>query len=147
MGTARNFRKKRFIWCDEAISAVSQKEKQTAAATHLPGGDFHSGNFCLFVGAVFRHIASTFLVWSAGTGCVWLTQNNINTLRSQKVFIFEIAPFGKEFVAALWAPPIPRGPGRYYDGLLSLLAMLQLSGNFRIYDPTSDRPGHSSLFE
>lgn len=41
----------------------------------------------------------------------------------------------KEFVAELWQTPIPRGPGRYYDGLLYLLAMLQVSGNFQIHDP------------
>lgn len=41
----------------------------------------------------------------------------------------------KDFVAELWNTPIPRGPGRYYDGLLYMLAMLQVSGNFKIYDP------------
>jgi oligosaccharide reducing-end xylanase len=40
----------------------------------------------------------------------------------------------KEFVAELWKMPVPEGDGRYYDGLLYLLALLQVSGNFRIYD-------------
>jgi oligosaccharide reducing-end xylanase len=40
----------------------------------------------------------------------------------------------KQFVQELWDMPVPRGPGRYYDGVLYLLAMLQVSGNFRIYD-------------
>lgn len=39
------------------------------------------------------------------------------------------------FVQALWDLPIPDGPGRYYDGMLYMLAMLQVSGNFRIYLP------------
>jgi oligosaccharide reducing-end xylanase len=44
----------------------------------------------------------------------------------------------KDFVEELWNTPIPSGPGRYYDGMLYMLAMLQVSGNFRIYDPTGD---------
>jgi oligosaccharide reducing-end xylanase len=42
----------------------------------------------------------------------------------------------KEFVEALWNAPIPTGVYRYYDGLLYMMAMLQVSGDFRIYDPT-----------
>lgn len=40
------------------------------------------------------------------------------------------------FVAELWKTPIPSGVARYYDGLLYMLAMLHLSGNFIIHDPT-----------
>ena len=39
-----------------------------------------------------------------------------------------------EFVQELWDLPIPRGTFRYYDGLLYMLALLQVSGNFQIYD-------------
>lgn len=42
----------------------------------------------------------------------------------------------KDFVEELWNAPIPTGLYRYYDGMLYMLAMLQVSGNFRIYDPT-----------
>jgi oligosaccharide reducing-end xylanase len=42
----------------------------------------------------------------------------------------------KEFVEDLWNTPIPTGLYRYYDGLLHMMAMLQVSGDFRIYDPT-----------
>lgn len=42
----------------------------------------------------------------------------------------------KEFVEELWTTAVPSGPYRYYDGLLYMLAMLQVSGDFRIYDPT-----------
>jgi oligosaccharide reducing-end xylanase len=41
-----------------------------------------------------------------------------------------------DFVQELWNTPIPDGAFRYYDGMLYMLAMLQVSGNFRIYDPT-----------
>jgi oligosaccharide reducing-end xylanase len=45
-------------------------------------------------------------------------------------------PFRKQFLEELWNTPIPSGDGRYYDGLLYMLALLQDSGNFKIYDPT-----------
>lgn len=41
-----------------------------------------------------------------------------------------------DFIEELWNIPIPSGAGRYYDGLLYMLAILPVSGNFRIYDPT-----------
>ncbi len=41
----------------------------------------------------------------------------------------------KEFVKALWDAKIPSGLYRYYDGMLYMMAMLQVSGNFRIYGP------------
>lgn len=41
----------------------------------------------------------------------------------------------KEFVKELWRLPVPDGPYRYYDSMLYMLAMLQVSGNFRIYSP------------
>jgi len=42
----------------------------------------------------------------------------------------------KDFVEELWKTPIPTGRYRYYDGMLYMLAMLHVSGNFKIYDPT-----------
>jgi oligosaccharide reducing-end xylanase len=42
---------------------------------------------------------------------------------------------GKPFVQAFWDQPVPTGKYRYYDGMLTMLALLQLSGNFRIYEP------------
>ncbi|HEY4722426.1 MAG TPA: glycosyl hydrolase, partial [Anaerolineae bacterium] len=41
----------------------------------------------------------------------------------------------KDFVAALWNVAIPSGQWRYYDGLLYLLGLLHVSGNFKIYEP------------
>jgi oligosaccharide reducing-end xylanase len=40
---------------------------------------------------------------------------------------------GKDFVQALWDLKIPSGQWRYYDGVLYFLALLQVSGNYRIY--------------
>jgi len=37
------------------------------------------------------------------------------------------------FVSAVWAQPIPSGPTRYYDGILYLMSMLVLSGQYRVY--------------
>jgi hypothetical protein len=41
----------------------------------------------------------------------------------------------KDFVQALWDLEIPSGQWRYYDGLLYFLALLQVSGHYRIYTP------------
>ncbi len=40
----------------------------------------------------------------------------------------------KDFVKELWRLPVPDGPFRYYDSMLYMLAMLQVSGNFKVYD-------------
>lgn len=47
---------------------------------------------------------------------------------------------GEPFVRRFWDMPIPQGRMRYYDGLLTMLAWLQLSGNFRIYGPPAAPP-------
>jgi len=49
-------------------------------------------------------------------------------------------PRAKEFVMALWECPIPSGKERYYDGMLYLLAMLHVSGQFRVWTPEVIRP-------
>lgn len=41
----------------------------------------------------------------------------------------------KPFVQALWDVGVPSGQYRYYDGMLYLLGLLHVSGNFRIYAP------------
>jgi oligosaccharide reducing-end xylanase len=41
--------------------------------------------------------------------------------------------YRKDFVEELWNAPIPSGRYRYYDGMLYMLALLQVSGNFRVY--------------
>lgn len=42
---------------------------------------------------------------------------------------------GEPFVQRLWEMKIPDGRYRYYNGLLTLLALLEVSGRFRIYAP------------
>jgi oligosaccharide reducing-end xylanase len=44
---------------------------------------------------------------------------------------------GAPFVQALWDTPTPSGKWRYYDGMLYMLGMLHVSGNFKIYIPRS----------
>jgi oligosaccharide reducing-end xylanase len=41
------------------------------------------------------------------------------------------------FVRQLWELPIPSGRMRYYGGLLTIIALLEVSGNFRIYAPAN----------
>jgi len=47
-------------------------------------------------------------------------------------------PQRQEFIQAVWDASIPRGTWRYYDGLLYQMALLHLSGNFRIYPPKAE---------
>jgi oligosaccharide reducing-end xylanase len=42
---------------------------------------------------------------------------------------------GEPFVQTLWDTQIPTGKWRYYDGMLYMLGMLHVSGNFKIYTP------------
>jgi len=46
-------------------------------------------------------------------------------------------PTAKNFVQALWSQDVPKGQYRYYDGMLHMLAMLHVTGRFRIYAPLS----------
>ena len=39
------------------------------------------------------------------------------------------------FVDALWKTPIPDGHSRYYDGMLYMMSLLHVSGQFRIWGP------------
>ncbi|HEX2860852.1 MAG TPA: hypothetical protein VHN79_04400 [Lacunisphaera sp.] len=49
---------------------------------------------------------------------------------------------GQPWVQRLWDMPMPKGRHRYYDGLLTMLALLQVSGNYRIYGPVEQRPNN-----
>ena len=46
-------------------------------------------------------------------------------------------PIGEPWVRRLWELETPRGHYRYYNGLLTMLALLQVSGQFRIYGPSA----------
>lgn len=41
----------------------------------------------------------------------------------------------REFTEALWNTPIPSGRNRYYDGMLYLMSLMHLGGEFRIWAP------------
>ena len=45
-----------------------------------------------------------------------------------------------EFVRALWDAPVPRGLYRYYDGMLYMLGLLEVSGRFRAFEPAGGFP-------
>jgi oligosaccharide reducing-end xylanase len=42
----------------------------------------------------------------------------------------------KRFTEALWNTPVPSGQNRYYDGLLYLMSLMHVSGEFRIWMPS-----------
>lgn len=44
-------------------------------------------------------------------------------------------PRRKQFVKALWDAPIPSGQMRYYDGMLYMMSLLHVSGQYRIWTP------------
>lgn len=44
-------------------------------------------------------------------------------------------PRARQFVETLWKTPVPSGEQRYYDGMLYLMSMMHLSGEFRIWAP------------
>jgi oligosaccharide reducing-end xylanase len=44
-------------------------------------------------------------------------------------------PVSKAFVQELWDTPVPSGEQRYFDGMLYLMSMMHLSGEFRIIGP------------
>lgn len=53
----------------------------------------------------------------------------------------------KPFVARLWDAPVPTGKWRYYNGLLHMLALLQVSGRFQIHDaPLPEVAFHSFTY-
>ncbi|WP_225204999.1 glycosyl hydrolase family 8 [Novosphingobium huizhouense] len=46
-------------------------------------------------------------------------------------------PLARDFVKALWDTPRPEGEQRYFDGLLTLMSMMHLAGEFRVIAPPS----------
>jgi len=46
---------------------------------------------------------------------------------------------GEPWVRRLWDMPVPTGRHRYYDGLLTMMALLEVSGNFRIHGPLAGK--------
>jgi oligosaccharide reducing-end xylanase len=54
------------------------------------------------------------------------------------------SPAARAFLDALWNMPVPSGEQRYYDGLLYLMSLMHVSGNFRIIEPKAEprAPAH-----
>ncbi len=46
-------------------------------------------------------------------------------------------PVSKAFLQTVWDMPLPTGEQRYFDGMLYLMSMMHLSGEFRIIAPNS----------
>lgn len=46
---------------------------------------------------------------------------------------------GQPFVQRLWDMKVPEGRKRYYDGLLTMIALLEVSGNYRVYGPVGTK--------
>ena len=44
-------------------------------------------------------------------------------------------PRKKEFLKALWDAPVPSGQMRYYDGMLYIMSLMHVSGEYRIIKP------------
>jgi oligosaccharide reducing-end xylanase len=45
----------------------------------------------------------------------------------------------KALLEELWNMPVPAGEQRYFDGMLYLMSMMHLSGEFRVIEPPSHR--------
>ena len=43
------------------------------------------------------------------------------------------APQAQTFVAEVWSLPTPVGPARYYTGILDLMALIVLGGQYRVW--------------
>jgi oligosaccharide reducing-end xylanase len=41
----------------------------------------------------------------------------------------------KAFLQELWDMPVPAGEQRYFDGMLYIMSMMHLSGEFRVIEP------------
>jgi len=48
-------------------------------------------------------------------------------------------PVSDAFVKTLWELPVPSGEQRYFDGMLYLMSLMHVSGEFRIIEPRKDR--------
>ncbi|OYZ36424.1 MAG: hypothetical protein B7Y31_10245, partial [Novosphingobium sp. 16-62-11] len=44
-------------------------------------------------------------------------------------------PLARAFVKELWDTPLPEGEQRYFDGMLYLMSMMHLAGEFRAIGP------------
>ncbi|HEX9061821.1 MAG TPA: glycosyl hydrolase family 8 [Clostridia bacterium] len=52
----------------------------------------------------------------------------------------------KAFIDELWSTSIPSGQYRYYDGMLYMLGMLHVTGNFKIYGLNTSTPTPTTMY-
>jgi oligosaccharide reducing-end xylanase len=50
----------------------------------------------------------------------------------------------KAFLQELWDMPVPAGEQRYFDGMLYIMSMMHLSGEFRVIEPKQTSSGRSA---
>jgi len=105
-----------YVWFSRDDWAVSQSNR-LLRFFHSQGMGTYSNLFTLD-GKKLTEVHSPGLVAMNAVACLAATDSIRN-----------------EFVEEFWNAPIPSGPYRYYDGLLAMLALLQVSGRFRVYNP------------
>jgi oligosaccharide reducing-end xylanase len=44
-------------------------------------------------------------------------------------------PNSKAFLQELWDTPVPSGEQRYFDGMLYLMSLMHIAGEYRIIEP------------
>ena len=104
-----------YVWFQKDKWEVTECNKLLNFFTSQGIGTY--GNLYTLQGKELSKDHSTGLVAANAAACLASTNNN-----------------RKDFVKALWDISVPSGHYRYYDGMLYMLGMLQVSGNFRIYD-------------
>ena len=105
-----------YLWFAKDPWEVTQSNR-LLSFFHAQGMKTYGGLYTL-TGTLYPSDHSVGLVAMNGAVCLASTNEN-----------------RREFVQQLWETATPKGIYRYYDGLLYLMGMLQVSGNFRIYDP------------
>lgn len=105
-----------YLWFAKDEWQVTQSNK-LLNFFHSKGVKTYGNNFTLD-GTQFSNDHSTGLVAMNAAACLASTNDN-----------------RKDFIDDLWNAKIPTGKYRYYDGMLYMLGLLQVSGNFKIYDP------------
>lgn len=103
-----------YLWFQKDEWQVTQSNR--LLNFFLKQGIGNYGNLFTLQGENFNMDHSTGLVAMNAVACL------ASDIKERKLFLEE-----------LWNVAIPNGDYRYYDGMLYMLGMLQLSGNFRIY--------------
>jgi oligosaccharide reducing-end xylanase len=65
------------------------------------------------------------------------TRHSVGMVAATAVGSFAATPGAnsKAFLQELWDTPVPSGEQRYFDGMLYLMSMMHIAGEFRIIGP------------